>query len=94
MANAWDLGPYGSQLRENIKNLRRKEFVQKRADIVGLDSQVLMNPKVWEASGHVGGFSDPLIDCKNCNNRFRADKIIEEKIYKDELTKAILKEKL
>lgn len=79
LANSWDYGPLGSVLKENIKNLWIKNFVQKRADMVLLDAAILMNPQVWVASGHVGGFSDPLIDCKACNTRHRADKLIESK---------------
>ncbi len=78
LANAWDYGPYGAMMKENIKNLWIKEFVQKKDDMVLLDSAILMNPQIWVASGHVGGFSDPLVDCKSCKRRFRADKIIEE----------------
>lgn len=77
LANAWDLGPYGTELKRNIENMRWKYFVQSREDIIWLDSQILMNSKVWEASGHVGWFSDPLVDCKKCKNRERADKLIE-----------------
>ncbi len=80
LANTWDYGPYGSILKDNIRNLWLKEFVQKRTDMVQLDAGILMNPQVWVASGHVGGFSDPLVDCKSCNQRFRADKIMEENI--------------
>ncbi len=80
LANTWDYGPYGVLLKNNIKNFWWKTFVQKRADIVGLDSSILVNPKIWEASGHVGSFSDPLMDCKNCNERVRGDKLIEENI--------------
>ena len=80
LANAWDYGPYGVQLKKNIADLRRKTFVQERDDMIGLDSQILMHPKTWEASGHVAGFNDPLIDDKNTGERFRADKLIEEKI--------------
>ncbi|MCH2188662.1 glycine--tRNA ligase, partial [Candidatus Gracilibacteria bacterium] len=65
LANSWDYGPYGSIMKENIKFLWQKEFIQKRTDMVALDSGILMNPQVWVASGHVGGFSDPLIDDKN-----------------------------
>lgn len=78
-ANTWDYGPYGSQLKKNIKDFWWRNFVTKRTDIVGLDSGILMNPKVWEASGHVSSFSDPLMDCKNCKERVRGDKLIEEK---------------
>ena len=80
LANAWDLGPYGSLLRKNILDLWIKEFVQKRQDMILLDSAILMNPKVWEASWHLGNFSDPLIDDKSTGERFRVDKLIEEKI--------------
>jgi glycyl-tRNA synthetase len=80
LANAWDLGPYGAMLRKNILDSWWKTFVQKRQDIIPLDSAILMNPKVWEASGHLGNFSDPLIDDKNTGERFRVDKLIEEKI--------------
>lgn len=80
LANSWDYGPYGSLLKENIKNLWIKEFVQKRYDMVLQDSAILMNPQVWVASGHVWGFSDPLIDDKNTKERFRADKLLEDLI--------------
>lgn len=79
LANTWDYGPYGSYLKENIKNAWIKEFVQKKDNMVLLDSAILMNPKTWVASGHVGWFSDPLIDCKSCKTRHRADKLIESK---------------
>ncbi|PCI25693.1 glycine--tRNA ligase [Candidatus Peregrinibacteria bacterium] len=77
LANTWDYGPLGIELKNNIQQVWWKTFVQKRSDMVGLDAGILMNPKVWVASGHVGGFSDPLIDCKNCQSRHRADKLIE-----------------
>ena len=77
LANTWDYGPLGSLLKENLKNLWIREFVQRRPDMVLLDAAILMNPNVWVASGHVGGFSDPLVDCKSCKQRFRADKIID-----------------
>ena len=80
LANSWDYGPYGSLLKENIKNLWIKEFVQKRDDMVLQDSAILMNSQVWIASGHVWGFSDPLIDDKNTKERFRADKLLEDLI--------------
>ncbi|MDD3262785.1 MAG: glycine--tRNA ligase, partial [Candidatus Absconditabacteria bacterium] len=82
LANAWDLGPYGTEIKRNIENIRWKYFVQEKDDVIGLDSQILMNPKVWEASGHVGGFSDPLVDCKKCKSRERADKLIENWLEK------------
>ncbi len=81
LANAWDLGPYGTEIRRNIINSRWTTFVQQRPDMIGLDAQILMNPRVWEASGHVGGFSDPLVDCKKCKSRERADKLIEDAIF-------------
>ena len=77
-ANTWDYGPYGVQLKKNIYDLWWKTFVQYRDNIVGLDSSILMNPKVWEASGHLANFSDPLIDSKSSGMRYRADKLIEE----------------
>lgn len=80
LANTWDYGPYGVELKNNVKKAWWKYFVQERDDIVGLDAAILMHPKTWEASGHVGGFSDPLMDCKECKERFRADKLIEEKL--------------
>ena len=82
LANSWDYAPLGALLKENIKNLWIKNFVQKRRDMVLLDSAILMNPQVWVASGHVGGFSDPLIDDKNTKERFRADKLLEDLIEK------------
>lgn len=82
LANSWDYGPYWSLLKENIKNLWIKEFVQKKDDMMLLDSSILLNPKVWVASWHVWGFSDPLIDDKNTNERFRADKLLEDLIEK------------
>lgn len=80
LANTWDYGPYGVELKNNVKKAWWKYFVQERDDIVGLDAAILMHPKTWEASGHVGGFSDPLMDCKECKERFRADKLIEAKL--------------
>jgi glycyl-tRNA synthetase len=78
LANAWDYGPNGALLKENLKNLWIKHFVQKRPDMVLLDAAILMNPQTWVTSGHVGGFSDPLMDCKSCKQRLRADKLVEE----------------
>ena len=78
LANTWDYGPLGVELKNNVKALWRKKFIQEQKDIVGLDAAILMNPETWVASGHVGGFSDPLIDCKECKTRHRADKLIEE----------------
>ena len=78
LANTWDYGPLGSELKNNIKAAWRKKFIQESKYNVGLDAAILMNPQTWVASGHVGGFSDPLIDCKDCKTRHRADKMIEE----------------
>ena len=78
LANTWDYGPLGVELKNNIKRAWWKKFVQENPYNVGLDAAILMNPQVWVASGHVGGFSDPLMDCKECKERFRADKVIEE----------------
>ncbi len=80
LANTWDYGPLGVELKNRLKRSWWETFVRKRQDMVGLDASILMNPKVWEASGHVGSFSDPLIDCKKCHQRFRGDKLLEEKI--------------
>ena len=75
LANSWDYGPLGVELKNNIKNLWWKRFVQERSDMVGIDAALVMNPKVWEASGHVATFTDPLVECKACHSRFRADQI-------------------
>lgn len=80
LANTWDYGPLGVELKNNVKKHWWKTFVHKRNDMVGLDAAILMNPKVWEASGHVSNFNDPLIDCKACKQRFRGDKLLEEKL--------------
>ena len=78
LSNTWDYGPLGVELKNNVKNAWRKRFIQENKHNVGLDAAILMNPKTWVASGHVGGFTDPLIDCKECKTRHRADKLIEE----------------
>ncbi|HCX64074.1 MAG TPA: glycine--tRNA ligase [Eubacteriaceae bacterium] len=78
LANSWDYGPIGVELKNNVKKAWWKKFVQQSPYNVGLDSAILMNPKTWEASGHLGGFSDPLMDCKQCKTRYRADKLIED----------------
>ena len=77
LANSWDYGPLGVELKNNIKKAWWKKFVQENPYNVGLDSAILMNPQVWVASGHVTTFNDPLIDCKSCKMRHRADKLIE-----------------
>ncbi|MDQ2084997.1 glycine--tRNA ligase [Herbivorax sp. ANBcel31] len=78
LANAWDYGPLGVELKNNVKDAWWRKFIQENPYNVGVDCAILMNPKVWEASGHLGGFSDPLIDCKDCKTRQRADQMIEE----------------
>ena len=78
LANTWDYGPLGAELKKNVKNAWWRKFVQESKYNVGLDAAILMNPQTWVASGHVGGFSDPLVDCKACKSRFRADKLIED----------------
>jgi glycyl-tRNA synthetase len=80
LANTWDYGPLGTELKNNVKQLWWRTFVQLRRDMVGLDAGILMHPRVWEASGHVVNFNDPLVDCKTCKSRFRADHLIEEKL--------------
>jgi glycyl-tRNA synthetase len=78
LANAYSYGPYGVQLKKNIKDAWWKKFVEERADIVGLDGPIILHPKVWEASGHTSGFNDAMVDCKSCKKRFRADHLVEE----------------
>ena len=78
LANTWDYGPLGVELKNNVKAAWRKKFIQENPYNVGLDSAILMNPQTWVASGHLGGFSDPLMDCRECHERFRADQLIEQ----------------
>ncbi len=85
LANTWDYGPLGVELKNNVKKAWWKKFVQENEYNVGLDCAILMNPLVWEASGHVGGFSDPLMDCRECKTRHRADQLIEDYIAKNNL---------
>jgi glycyl-tRNA synthetase len=92
LANTWDYGPYGVELKNNLKAIWWKKFVQEREDMVGLDASILMNPKVWEASGHVASFSDPLMDCKSCKERVRGDKLIEDRLGIDAAVGKTLKE--
>jgi glycyl-tRNA synthetase len=80
LANTWDYGPLGAELKRNVKNLWWTTFVHRRRDVVGLEASILMHPRVWEASGHVQNFNDPLVDCKTCKARFRADHLIEERL--------------
>ena len=91
LANTWDYGPLGVELKNNVKKAWWKKFVQENPYNVGLDAAILMNPQTWVASGHVGGFSDPLMDCKECKERFRADKVIEDWCHENnfELGKAV-----
>ena len=77
LANSWDYGPLGAEMKNNIKEAWREKFIRQNTLNVGLDSAILMNPEVWVASGHVSTFNDPLIDCKACKMRFRADNLIE-----------------
>lgn len=88
LANSWDYGPLGVELKNNVKKAWWKKFVQESPYNVGLDAAILMNNQVWVASGHVGGFSDPLMDCKECKSRFRADKLVEEHMTEQGVEKA------
>ena len=83
LANTWDYGPLGVELKNNVKKAWMKKFIQECKYNVGLDAAILMNPQTWVATGHVGGFSDPLIDCKECKTRHRADKLIEEWMHEN-----------
>ena len=78
LSNSWDYGPLGMAFKDNVKSAWKKKFIQESPYNVGLDSAILMNPEVWVATGHVGGFSDPLMDCRDCKTRHRADKLIED----------------
>ena len=86
LANSWDYGPLGVEFKNNVKKAWWKKFVQESPYNVGLDSAIIMNPQAWVASGHVGGFSDPLMDCKQCKTRHRADKLIEDYAFENGLT--------
>ena len=86
LANSWDYGPLGVELKNNVKKAWWKKFVQECPYNVGLDSAIIMNPETWVASGHLGGFSDPLMDCKNCKTRHRADKLIEDYVAENGLS--------
>ncbi len=85
LANSWDYGPLGVEFKNNVKRAWWKKFVQESRYNVGLDSAIIMNPQAWVASGHVGGFSDPLMDCKQCKMRHRADKLIEDYAFQNNL---------
>lgn len=99
-ANSYSYGPYGAELKKNIKDLWWKKVVQNRADMVGLDGPILLNPKLWEASGHTEGFNDAMVDCKECKKRYRADHLVEKATGKDlegqleEMTKVLKEEKV
>jgi glycyl-tRNA synthetase len=99
-ANSYGYGPYGTELKNNIKKLWWKKFVQDRPDMVGIDGPILLNPKLWEASGHIEGFNDAFTDCKKCKKRFRADHVVVEATGKDmegqleEMTKVLQEEKI
>ncbi len=81
LANSWDYGPLGTELKNNIKQLWWKRFVQSRDDMVGIDAALIMNPKVWEASGHLKNFSDPLVECRKCHSRWRVDALHESQNF-------------
>ncbi|NMD44801.1 MAG: glycine--tRNA ligase, partial [Clostridiales bacterium] len=90
LANTWDYGPLGVELKNNVKRAWWKKFVQESKLNVGVDAAILMNPRVWEASGHVSTFNDPLIDCKACKSRFRADKLIEDYLSENPIEGAVV----
>lgn len=102
MANTWDFGHYGTLLKNNLRDLWWRRFVLERDNMVGVDASIFLNPKVWEASGHVSGFTDAMVDCRTCHNRTRADHLIEDKLKDvkveglpvEELTKIIKDNKL
>ncbi len=89
LSNAWDYGPLGVELKNNIKRAWWKKFVQESQYNVGIDCAILMNTKTWEASGHLSGFSDPLMDCKSCKERFRADKLIEDYMHENNVDEVV-----
>ena len=86
LANTWDYGPLGVELKNNIKRAWWQKFVTENKLNVGLDAAILMNPQTWVASGHLAGFSDPLMDCRECHERFRADKLIEDWVQENNFT--------
>ncbi len=89
LANAWDYGPLGVELKNNVKQLWWKKFIQESPYNVGMDASILMNTQTWVASGHVGGFNDPLMDCKACKTRYRADQLIEEYMEKNDCVEVV-----
>ena len=80
LSSCWDYGPLGVELKRNVKEAWWRAVIQQRDDVVGLDTGILMHPQVWVASGHVGEFSDPLVDCKSCRQRWRLDDLSEDKV--------------
>jgi len=100
LANAYSFGPYGVELKNNVKKLWWKMFVHDREDIVGIDGPIMLHPKLWEASGHTTGFNDAMVDCKACKFRFRADHIVEDATGEDmegkleEMTKVLADKKI
>lgn len=89
LSNSWDYGPLGVEMKNNIKQVWYRKFVKENPLNVGLDSAIIMNPKTWEATGHLAGFSDPLMDCKGCKTRYRADNLIEEYQAKHKLPNTV-----
>ncbi len=89
LANTWDYGPLGVELKNNVKKAWWKKFIQESPYNVGLDAAILMNPRTWVASGHVGNFNDPMLDCKECKARFRADKLLEEYFHEQGIDKQV-----
>ena len=90
LANTWDYGPLGARMKNNVKDTWRKRFIQERRNSYEVDADILMHPRVWEASGHIASFSDPLLDCKECKMRHRADTLIENfdpDAHPDKMTK-------
>ena len=85
LSNTWDYGPLGIELKENVRRAWWKKFVQENPYNYGIQSSILMNPKVWEATGHVTNFNDPLMDCKKCKNRYRADKIVDAYLHEHDI---------
>ncbi len=89
LSNTWDYGPLGVELKNNVKKAWWKKFIQESPYNVGVDCAILMNTRTWEASGHLGGFSDPLMDCKDCKERFRADKLIEDYMHENNINEVV-----
>ena len=86
LANTWDYGNLGVELKNNVKKAWWSKFIQENPYNVGVDCAILMNPQTWVASGHLGGCADPLMDCKDCKERFRADKLIEDYAFENKIT--------